>query len=55
MGRIQQQFQEGFPGDYERSYVDVELDKHYTTVHSIKNSRIETPSSRKSNNPQSPK
>ena len=30
MSRIQQQFLEGYPGDAERSYVDMELDKHYT-------------------------
>lgn len=30
MSRIQQQFLEGYPGDEERSYVDLELDKHYT-------------------------
>lgn len=30
MSRIQQQFLEGHPGDTDRSFVDLELDKHYT-------------------------
>jgi hypothetical protein len=43
MGRIQQQFQEGYPGDLSRSYVEEELDKHYT-VRTNKDSRVlETP------------
>lgn len=41
MDRIQQQFEAGLPGDIERSYVDVELDKHYT-LRSSRNSRVDT-------------